>query len=254
MPFLTAGDPNLEATAAVVRALIERAQRHDVPLLFEIGFPYSDPIADGATIQASYTRALDRGVRIADVFSLVTDLRRETEVPLVAMVSYSLVFKNGIDSFLGRAQAAGFDGAIIPDLPIEEASDVQSLASTRDFKIVQLIAPTTPDERALRIAQASTGFIYYISVAGITGERERLPEELPQRVAWLRKQTDLPVCIGFGISRPEHVAMLRPVADGVIVGSALVRRLAGLDATDPAAIAGIADFVSTLLAPLQPSP
>jgi tryptophan synthase alpha chain len=141
------------------------------------------------------------------------------------MVSYSLVYRRGPAAFLDRAQRAGFSGAIVPDLPVEEAEPLLKAAKQRDFKLIQLITPTTPRERAIRIAQQSTGFIYYVSVTGITGARDQLPAELGDQLKWLRGQTDLPICVGFGISKPEHARMLRDLADGIIVGSAIVRQL-----------------------------
>ncbi len=223
IPFLTAGDPDLEATGLLYREMVRRGAS-----LVEIGFPYSDPIADGAVIQASYTRALDRGLHIDDIFAWARRLseRSALEAPLAAMVSYSLVHHRGEDRFLAEAQAAGFSGAIIPDLPVEESESLAVRATARDFKLIQLVTPTTPRERAQRIARTSTGFLYCVSVTGITGEREQLPATLLDQLAWLRGQTSLPLCVGFGISKPEHVRMLRDVADGIIVGSALVRRLA----------------------------
>jgi tryptophan synthase alpha chain len=219
MPFLTAGDPDLSATARLVRTLTEHGAN-----LIEIGFPYSDPIADGPVVQASYTRALERGVQVEDIFTAVRSFAvRET--PLAAMVSYSLIHRRGAATFLDQAAAAGFSGAIVPDLPFEESETLGQLAKQRDFKLIQLVTPTTPRERARAIAQRSTGFLYCVSVTGITGERAALPPELLDQLAWLRRQTDLPLCVGFGISRPEHVRMLREVADGIIVGSAFVRHL-----------------------------
>jgi tryptophan synthase alpha chain len=219
IPFVGAGDPDLTATAALVRELARRGAG-----LVEIGFPYSDPIADGPVIQASYTRALAKGVRVEDVFRCVRDLG-SAGVPLVGMVSYSIVHRRGPESFLKQAHEAGFSGAIVPDLPIDEAEGMAKLAAARDFKLIHLVTPTTPRERAVQIAKLSTGFLYCVSTTGITGERDRLPAELVDQLAWLRKQTDLPLCVGFGISKPEHVTALREVADGVIVGSAIVRRV-----------------------------
>lgn len=252
MPFLTAGDPDLDTTQQLILAIHQAVRQKNVPLLFEIGFPYTDPIADGATIQASYTRALNRKIKVAQILDTIRQVRQQLDVPLVAMASYSLVFRSGVENFIARASQAGFDGAIIPDLPIEEADDVHALAKPRDFKIIQLISPTTRDDRAARLAKSSTGFIYYISVAGITGERDRLPEELPKRLAWLRQQTETPICVGFGISKPDHVASLKEIADGVIVGSALVRRLENLQPGDVAGIGEIAKFAAELIAPLAP--
>jgi tryptophan synthase alpha chain len=223
--FLTAGDPSIEATEQFVPALA----RHGASLI-EIGFPYSDPIADGPTVQASYTRALARGIRVDDVFRSIQRVRShpalmEPVVPLVGMLSYALVHRRGPAQFLDQAHACGLSGAIVPDLPVDEADELLQLAAKKDFKIIQLVTPMTPRDRAVRIARASTGFLYYVSVAGITGERDRLPDELVSQLRWLRTQTDIPLCVGFGISKPEHARQLREVADGIIVGSALVRFL-----------------------------
>jgi tryptophan synthase alpha chain len=217
IPFVTAGDPDLGFTTAIVRELAVRGAS-----LMEIGFPYSDPIADGAVIQSSYTRALDRGARIEDILAWAS--QASLRVPLVAMVSYSLVHHRGANVFVQQARKAGFSGAIVPDLPLEESEALARLAAEQDFRLVQLVTPTTPRDRALRIANASSGFLYCVSVTGITGERDRLPEELSEQLRWLRAQTALPICVGFGISQPEHVRRLRELVDGIIVGSALVRR------------------------------
>jgi tryptophan synthase alpha chain len=223
-PFLAAGDPGLKATAALVRELARRGAD-----LVEVGFPYSDPIADGPVIQAAYTRALERGVRVDDVLACTRELAGDPDlysrgVPLVGMVSYSIVHRRGPEAFLRQSQEAGLSGLIVPDLPIDEAEALARLAAARDVKLIHLVTPTTPRDRAVRIARLSTGFVYCVSTTGITGERDRLPEALVDQLAWLREQTELPLCVGFGISRPEHVRALREVADGVMVGSALVRR------------------------------
>jgi tryptophan synthase alpha chain len=221
MPFITAGDPNLDFTAGVLRRLAARGCH-----LFELGFPYSDPIADGPVIQASYTRALEKGVKVAEILAMARRTLPELGVPTVAMVSYAIVHRYGPQRFVTDAQAAGFAGAIVPDLLVEESEALAAICRQADFSLVQLVTPTTPRERALRIAQQSTGFLYYVSVTGITGERRELPRELLENVAWLREQTPLPICIGFGISQAEHIRKLAPVADGLIVGSAIVRRMA----------------------------
>ena len=219
IPFVTAGDPDLDATVKLVR----EAARCGASLI-EIGFPYSDPIADGSVIQASYTRALNSGLTIDAIFGAMRALNG-ISVPLVAMVSYSLVHHRGPERFITDAKEAGFSGAIVPDLPVEEAEEFAKLAAKHDFKLILLVTPTTPRERAQKIAKLSTGFLYCVSVVGITGERSQLPPDLLEQLRWLRTQTTLPMCVGFGISTPEHVRTLRDSADGVIVGSALVRRL-----------------------------
>jgi tryptophan synthase alpha chain len=218
IPFITAGDPNLDATAH----LLQEASRRGASLI-EVGFPYSDPIADGAVIQASYTRALANGVTVNAIFDMVKTLK--LAVPLVGMVSYSLVHYRGSERFVKDALAAGFSGAIVPDLPVDEAEELAEIARRHDFMLILLVTPTTPPERAKTIAQLSSGFLYCVSVVGITGERTEMPPGLLEQLRWLRTQTQLPLCVGFGISTPEHVHLLRDAADGVIVGSALVRKL-----------------------------
>jgi tryptophan synthase alpha chain len=221
MPFVTAGDPDLEFTAAVIRELVARGSS-----LCELGIPYSDPIADGPVIQASYTRALGRHVTLAGIFEMLGRLTPDLPAPVVTMVSYSIVYRHGLEAYAAEAKKAGVAGLIVPDLPAEEASDLAAACARQDLSLIQLVTPTTPRDRALRIADRTSGFIYYVSVTGITGERTELPPEVVDNVAWLRSQTELPICIGFGVSRPEHVRLLAPVADGLIVGSAIVRRIA----------------------------
>jgi tryptophan synthase alpha chain len=253
MPFVTAGDPNLEASQRLVEELTRRGAS-----LIEIGFPYSDPIADGPTIQASYTRALAQGLRVDSIFSCIRELTgslasAEQKTPLVAMISYTLVHRRGPDAFLAQAQEAGLSGAIVPDLPVEEGAELVRLAAARDFKLIQLVTPTTPHDRAVQIARSSTGFLYYVSVTGITGARDRLPEQLVGQVRRLRGQTEIPICVGFGISRPEQVRSLREVADGIIVASALVRRLEQAD-TRPLAdiIREVGELAQSLADALNP--
>jgi tryptophan synthase alpha chain len=221
IPFIAAGDPDLNATTLLVRELLAAGAS-----LIEVGFPYSDPIADGPVIQASYSRALANGVKLDDIFRWAEALQATLKgVPLVGMVSYSLVHRRGAPQFLERAQQAGFSGLIVPDLPIDEADALSTLAAARCLKLIHLVTPTTPPERAARIARLSTGFLYCVSVTGITGERDRLPDQLLEQLRSLRSQTDLPLCVGFGVGKPEHVRMLRDHVDGVIVGSAIVRKL-----------------------------
>ncbi|MBP88238.1 MAG: tryptophan synthase subunit alpha [Planctomycetaceae bacterium] len=221
MPFITAGDPDLDFAATVIRELATRGCH-----MCEVGIPYSDPIADGPVIQASYTRALDKKTKLAQILKMLGELPTEITMPRVTMVSYAIVYRHGIERYVAEAKAAGVAGAIVPDLLVEEAADMAEVCRREDFSLIQLVTPTTPRERAVRIAESSTGFLYYVSVTGITGERTQLPPELIDNVGWLREQTPLPICIGFGVSQPEHVKLLSPVADGLIVGSAIVRRIA----------------------------
>ena len=246
MPFITAGDPDLDFTADVIRELAARGCS-----LCEVGIPYSDPIADGPVIQASYTRALANKIKLHDIFAMLKRVSSEVSMPLVTMVSYAIVYRHGLEKYVADAKDAGVVGAIVPDLLVEEADALAAVCRAADFSLIQLVTPTTPRERAVRIARSSTGFLYYVSVTGITGERTELPPALLDNVAWLRGQTDLPICIGFGISQPAHVKLLAPVADGLIVGSALVRRIAEA-ATRPrsAVLQDVGVYAQSLLAAL----
>lgn len=243
MPFVTAGDPDVAFTGQVLKELVKRGAS-----MCEVGIPYSDPIADGPVIQESYTRALDKGVKLDDILQMLGKVTPELTAPVVTMVSYAIIYRRGPEAYLAAAKAAGVAGCIVPDLPIDEAEGLSKLCKAADLSLIQLVTPTTPRERALRIAATSTGFLYYVSIAGITGERTALPKELIENVSWLRSQTELPICIGFGISQPEHVKQLAPVADGLIVGSAIVRRVSAA-ATKPAAevLNDVGAYVATLL-------
>lgn len=254
LPFVTAGYPDLETTEALLREFAARGVR-----VCELGIPFSDPVADGPVIQASYTAALARGVTSDAIFEMVRRFRAaplpagQAEPALVAMVSYSIVFRHSVERYLDQAQAAGIDGLIIPDLPLEEAGKLEPLAVRRGLCNIMLIAPTTSAERRRRIAEHSRGFVYYVSVSGITGERTALPEQTVQAVTELRQLTQTPICVGFGVSNADTVRTVTSVADGAIVGSAIVHRMtdaakAGLGAQAIAKQVG--NFVGELLAPL----
>ena len=220
MPFLTGGDPDLETTSRVIEALDRGGAS-----VCEIGVPFSDPIADGPVIQASMTRALDGGVRVEGVLEAVRSVRDRTGMGLVAMCSYSIVHRRGLAAFCASAVGAGLDGLILPDLSLEESAAAREAAAKHGLTLSLLIAPTTPIERAKRIAEASTGFVYVVSRRGITGESADLPPELPGRLEAIRSATDLPVAVGFGISSAQQVRAVVREADAAIVGSALVRRI-----------------------------
>ncbi len=221
MPFVTAGDPDLQFTQDLLKSL-DQSGCH----LAELGIPYSDPIADGPVIQASYTRALNGGVKLDAIFDMVKTTTSEITMPIVTMVSYAIIYRQGLDEYLAQAKAAGVAGAIVPDMPVDESAEFAQKCREADFSLIQLITPTTTQQRAIEIAKQTTGFIYYVSIAGITGERTELPTDLLENLKWLKQQTDLPICVGFGISKPEHIELLSPVADGMIVGSAIIRKIA----------------------------
>jgi tryptophan synthase alpha chain len=220
-PFVTAGDPDTATTAELIGA-IDRAGA----TLIELGVPYSDPIADGSVIQASYVRALAAGMSLDRLFATVRDVASRVATPVLAMTSYSIVFRRGIERFVAESAAAGLAGFVVPDLPLEESDDLDRACRESGLALVRLVTPTTPPERAAEIARRSTGFLYCVSVAGVTGARVSLPEGLVDRVAWLRTKTDVPILVGFGISSPEQARAVAAFADGVIVGSAFVRHLA----------------------------
>ena len=223
MPFITAGDPDMAATGALIRELASRGVD-----LIEIGFPYSDPIADGPVIQSSYTRALNKKLTVQEIFNEIAKLDTENLPPLIAMVSYAIVFRLGVETFLTQAKAAGFAGFIIPDLPGDEAEDMHVLVTKAGLDLIQLVAPTTPPERVRQIVKHSSGFVYCIAVAGTTGVRDSVAEPLIEQLKWLKQETNLPLAVGFGLSRPEQLGPLRGIADGAIVGSAIVRHLEAL--------------------------
>jgi len=243
-PFVTAGDPDADTTVAVLETLDKAGAS-----LCELGVPYSDPIADGAVIQASYTRALGKGFTLAGVFDVAKRASAGCSMPILAMASYSLIFRRGIDRFVADAVAAGLAGFVVPDLPLEESDDLDAACRTAGLALVRLVTPTTPPERAEAIAKKSTGFLYCVSVAGVTGARTDLPPGLVDRVKWLKTKTDVPILVGFGISGPEQVRAVAAVADGVIVGSALVRRIAeAVGASREQMLADVAAYTGDLAA------
>ncbi len=247
MPFVTAGYPSLAATAAVLPAL-ERAGAS----ICELGFPFSDPVADGPVIQASMTESLQAGVTPGKIFDRVADVRPNLSIGLVAMVSYSIVYRWGVERFVARAAEVGIDGLIIPDLALEEAADVGRVVHDAGLTCSLLIAPTSSADRAKRIAAASSGFVYAVARTGITGVSDAAPEGLAERVAMLREATDLPIAVGFGISRPEHVKAVVEHADAAIVGSALVRHIGDHhDAPTDRLVEQVEQYVRALAAGLK---
>ena len=243
-PFVTAGDPDADTTVAVLQALDQAGAS-----LCELGVPYSDPIADGPVIQASYTRALGAGLTLEGVFAAAERATARCSMPILAMASYSLIFRRGIDRFVADAVAAGLAGFVVPDLPLEESDDLDTACRAAGLALVRLVTPTTPPERAEAIAKKSTGFLYCVSVAGVTGARTDLPAGLVDRVRWLKTKTEVPILVGFGISSPEQARAVARVADGVIVGSALVRLVAAAhDKPRDALLTEVGSFIADLAA------
>jgi tryptophan synthase alpha chain len=215
--YLCAGDPDFDTSLAACRAVLDAGA--DV---LELGVPFSDPLADGLTNQLAAQRALDGGMTAAKVFELVRRLREKSSVPIIFYTYYNLVFSNGVENYVRAAKEAGVDGMLTLDLPPEEADEMLAACARHDMKTVFIVAPTTPAGRLARIAADATGFIYYVSREGVTGVRDQVAANIPEAVARIRLHTALPVAVGFGISTREQVKQVARVADGVVVGSALV--------------------------------
>lgn len=215
--YLCAGDPDFDTSLAACRTLIE----HGVDVL-ELGVPFSDPLADGLTNQLAAQRALESGMTVAKVFELVRRIREFSDVPVVFYTYYNLVFANGVDAYVRAARAAGVDGMLTLDLPPEEAGEVAAACRTHGLETVFIVAPTTPESRIAKIAAVAGGFIYYVSREGVTGVRDQVAGNIPEMLARIRRHTTLPVVVGFGVSTRAQVGQIAAMADGVVVGSALV--------------------------------
>ncbi len=222
IPYLMAGDPDAGTTLKQV-FLLERCGAD----IIELGVPFSDPLADGPTIQKAAGRALKSGTTLRKVLSMVRDIRLQTEIPLILMTYYNPVFKYGEEAFIHDAIQAGVDGIIVPDLPPEEAGELIRLSRQgsggRRLDTIFLIAPTSTPMRIKKIAAASSGFVYYVSMTGITGTALLLDEEFRRHLGQVKQATDKPVAVGFGIASPDQARLVAQIADGVIVGSALVK-------------------------------
>ncbi|WP_022854330.1 tryptophan synthase subunit alpha [Thermodesulfatator atlanticus] len=224
IPFIEGADPDISVTRDLLWALADAGA--DV---IELGFPFSDPVADGPTIQEAAQRALKNKPTIPQFLDLIKSLREEGfKTPLVIMGYLNPFFRYGLENFAEDSKEAGLDGAIIPDLPLEEAKPWLKIARKKRLAAILLAAPTTPEERLAKIAKASSGFLYYVSITGITGTKEALPEEIALKLDLARELSPVPVAVGFGISRPEQVARLAPFADAIVVGSAIVKKIAAL--------------------------
>ena len=228
IPFITCGDPDLETTAAVVRAAAANGAD-----LIELGIPFSDPTAEGPVIQGANLRALNGGVTTDKIFDLVRDLRRDVEVPMVFMTYANVVFSYGSERFISTCREIGIDGLILPDVPYEEKEEFLPICRRYGVDLISLIAPTSEDRIAM-IAREAEGFLYIVSSLGVTGVRSEIKTDLGAIVETVRQNTDIPCAIGFGISTPEQAAKMAGISDGAIVGSAIVRLIGqyGKDAAE----------------------
>ncbi|PYN90717.1 MAG: tryptophan synthase subunit alpha [Candidatus Rokuibacteriota bacterium] len=245
VPYFTAGDPSLADTR---RLVVEAAHRGaDV---VELGVPFSDPLADGPVVQRAGTRALAAGASVPRVLETVAALRAETDVPLVLLTYYNPVLAFGLKAFARTSVDAGVDGAIVVDMPPEESEPLASEAAAAGLDLVYMAAPTSTPPRVRLIAKKSRGFIYAVSLTGVTGERQELPADMATQIGAIRRVTTMPVCVGFGISTPGQVAAVGRVADGAIVGSAIVR-LVEARAGSPSLVDDVGKFIAELKAPLR---
>ncbi len=248
IPFITAGDPDLETTAEALR-ILDRSGAD----IIELGVPYSDPLADGPVIQAAATRALQRGTRLEQVLEMVKDVSPKLRSPLILFTYYNPMLNRGIETFLKQLVNAGVAGLVVPDLPLEEAQGLLQPAAEFGIDVTLLVAPTSSAERILAIARQSQGFIYLVSVTGVTGMRSGLETRVQDLLQQLRQVTDKPIGVGFGISQVEHARQVRDWgADAVIVGSAFVKRLA--DGTPQQGLEAIGEFCQSLKDAITTSP
>ncbi|SFC18884.1 tryptophan synthase subunit alpha [Clostridium uliginosum] len=219
IPFVANGDPTLDETVQAVLKL-EKAGASIV----EIGVPFSDPLADGPVIQNAYTRALKGGIKVKDIFICGRKIREQSEIPLVIMIYYNLVHHYGVDEFLKEAGEAGFDGLIIPDIPLEERGELKEMAESNGVYLIPLVAPTSK-QRIEKITNGAKGFVYCVSSNGTTGERSVLSRDITDYLNIVKTISDVPICLGFGISSKEVVKQVKEFCDGVIIGSAIIRRM-----------------------------
>ena len=241
MPYLCAGDPSPELTSKLLLTLEEAGAD-----LIELGVPFSDPIADGPTVQRASERALTHHISLQQILEIVATLRTQTEIPIALMSYYNPIFRMGEDAFCQAAQDAGVDGVIVPDLPPEQAQLLLEIAPRYDLATIFLAAPTSPPERMQLIASVSTGFIYCVSVTGVTGARAMLSDEVAPMIAELRKHTDKPISVGFGVSTPDQATQIAQIADGVIVGSAIVNVVEDNMDDEAKLLAAVKQFASDL--------
>ncbi|MBD2136644.1 tryptophan synthase subunit alpha [Anabaena sp. FACHB-1237] len=240
IPFITAGDPDLSTTARALRVLDECGAD-----IIELGVPYSDPLADGPVIQAAATRALAKGTTLDDVLKMSKEVIPSLKAPIILFTYYNPILNRGVEKFLDEIKEVGIAGLVVPDLPLEESETLLKLTSDRKLDLILLIAPTSDPERIKAIAQASQGFIYLVSVTGVTGMRSQIQVRVSDLLQQIRQFTDKPIGVGFGISEPEQARQVRVWgADAAIVGSAVVKRLA--EGTPEQGLQAIAQFCQSL--------
>lgn len=239
--YISAGDPDLETTEKLIYAM----ENSGVDII-ELGIPYSDPLADGPVIQQASLRALSAGTSLEKIFDLVKRVRVNSQVPLIFMTYYNPILQYGLEGFVAKAKEVGVDGFIIPDLPVEESFPLQNQCNNNNIVLIPLVAPTTPEARIPQVVKNGRGFIYCVSIAGVTGARESVGSDVPGFMNRVKKATNVPTAIGFGISNPEQAKYMANFSDGVIVGSALIKIIADNLDNKEKIVDKVSQFVSSL--------
>ncbi len=242
--YVTAGDPTIDTTIRLVHEMESRGAD-----IVELGIPFSDPVAEGPVIQAASERALKNKIRIADVYNAVKEIRKKSNVPIVFLLYYNCIFKYGAERFLEGCTDAGVDGLIIPDLPFEEKDEIDSLVSRYPVDLISMVAPTSKD-RLEQVAKDAKGFLYCVSSLGVTGVRSSFNTDFTEMFKEIGKYSKIPSAIGFGISTPDHIRSLKGYCDGLIVGSAVVKRIEGSSSPDEA-VKNVGDYVESLRAAMD---
>jgi len=237
--YITAGDPDLSTTPKLVKAMEEAGAD-----IIELGIPYSDPIAEGPVIQEAFVRALKNKIRIDDIFDCVEEIRRETQIPLIFLLYYNCIFKYGAEKFFKNCSKVGVDGLIIPDLPYEEREDIEQILQNYNIQVITLVAPTS-NNRIEKVVNNAKGFIYCVSSLGVTGVRQEFHSNLSDFIARIKMHSNTPRAIGFGISTPEQVRELKGLTEGLIVGSAIVKRI-GEAGSEEMALENVREYIEQL--------
>lgn len=224
IPFVVAGDPDFDRSLQLMTDILDAGAD-----MLEIGLPYSDPLADGPVIQAGALRSLQTGFTLPDSFRLIAAIRSKSDKPLIAFTYVNPILQYGIARFFEELAAAGGDGVIVPDVPLEEASPLSDMAKAHGIALIPLVAPTSGEERVRAICETAQGFVYCVSSLGVTGERGTVARDVRALVETVKRHTNVPACVGFGVSQPAHAKEISQYADGVIVGSAFVRRIAAIE-------------------------
>jgi len=242
IPFITAGDPTMEITVS----LVEKLESVGADII-ELGVPFSDPVADGPSIQRSSLRSLEHGTSLGDVMATVSKLREQTQISIAFLTYYNLIFKYGIEKFVQDAVESGVDGAVIADLPPDEGADLIAAARSRGFATIFLTAPTSTPERVKLVSESCTGFIYCVSLTGVTGARTQISSMLAPTLELIKKHSDKPIAVGFGVSNPDQAREVAKMADGVIVGSAIINVIETHVDDPDKLISSVEDFAASLV-------